>query len=89
MKKWKCIKSELAFDSRYFKVRRDIVELPSGEKKEWTYWDSSDSAMVLGITRDKKLVMIRQYRYLTGGEVIEFPSGRKEESETIEDGAKR
>ena len=72
MKKWKCLKSELAFDAKFFKVRKDVVELPDGQQKEWTFWDSPDSAMVLGMTKDKKLVMIRQYRYMVGDEVIEF-----------------
>ena len=89
MKKWKRLKTELAFDFKYFKVRRDTVKLPNGEQKEWTYWDSPDSAMVLGMTSDKKLVMIKQYRYMVDDEVIEFPSGYNHGAETIEDGAKR
>lgn len=89
MKKWECLKSELVFDSRYFKVRRDSVRLPNGEEKEWTYWDSGDSAMVLGMTQDKKLVMIKQYRYMVDDVVIEFPSGSCEKTETIEESAKR
>lgn len=89
MKKWKCLNSELILDSKYFKVKKDIVELPNGERKEWTYWDSSDSAMVIGLTKDKKLVMIRQYRYMVNDEVIEFPSGYNQAAETIEKGAKR
>jgi 8-oxo-dGTP pyrophosphatase MutT (NUDIX family) len=89
MKKWKCLQSEFAFDSKYFKVRKDVVEIPSGEKKEWFYWDSPDSAMVLGITKDKKLVMIKHYRYMADREVMEFPAGYNQGTETIEEGAKR
>ncbi len=89
MKKWKKKKSELVLDTKFFKVRKDTVELPTGEAKEWTYWDSQDSAMVLGMTRDKKMVMIKQHRYLVGDEVIEFPSGGLHDGETIEAGAKR
>lgn len=89
MKKWKCLRSELALDSKYFKVRKDIVELPSGEKKEWTYWDSPDSAMVLGMTDDKKLAMIKQYRYMVDNNVIEFPSGYNQSAESIEESARR
>ncbi|TAK95459.1 NUDIX hydrolase [Patescibacteria group bacterium] len=89
MNKWKRLKSELAYDSKFFKVRKDLVELPSGEQKKWTYWDSPDSAMVLGMTQDKKLVMIKQYRYMADDEVIEFPSGYNHGAETIEAGAQR
>ena len=89
MKKWKKIKSELILDTKFFKARKDIVELPDGTQKEWTYWDSNDSAMVVGMAENKKLVMIRQYRYLVGAEVIEFPSGGVKDNEKIEDAAKR
>lgn len=89
MKKWKCKESKLILDTKFFKVRKDIVELPTKEIKEWTYWDSGDSAMVLGLTGSKKLVMIRQYRYMADSEVIEFPSGGVHDNESIEDGARR
>lgn len=89
MPKWKRIKSETVYDSKYFRVKKDLVELPDGSNIDWTYWDSRDSGMVLGMTRDKKLVMIRQYRYMVNDEVIEFPSGYNEPSETIKEGAQR
>jgi len=38
MKKWKCKKSELIIDTKFFKVRKDIVELPTKELQEWTSW---------------------------------------------------
>lgn len=66
-----------------------MVELPNKGLKEWTYWDSKDSAMVVGMTKEKKLIMIRQYRYLVDDEVIEFPSGSLHENEDIKIGAKR
>lgn len=89
MQKWRRDKSELIFDTKFFKVRKDIVELPTKEIKEWIYWDSNDSAMVIGMDQNKKLVMIKQYRYLTGTDVIEFPSGGLRDGEKAEDGAKR
>lgn len=88
MKKWKCKKSELILDSKYMKIRKDTVELPNGEVRERTYWDSNDSAMVIGMLNGK-LVMIRQYRYLVDDEVLEFPSGSLNDGESAEQGAKR
>jgi len=89
MKKWKCLKSELVLDTKHFKVRKDTLELPSGDKHELIYWDSGDSAMVIGMVKDRKLIMICQYRYLVGDEVIEFPAGMLNENERAENGAKR
>lgn len=89
MQKWKRLKSEIVYDSKYFRVRKDLVELPNGAHKDWTYWDSRDSAMVVGMTEDNKLAMIRQYRYMVDDDVIEFPAGFNESAETIEESALR
>lgn len=89
MKKWRCEKSERIMETPNFKVQQDDVILPNGEKKEWVYWDSRDSALVIGITPEKKLVMIKQYRYLVGHDVIEFASGGLHENEDPEVGARR
>lgn len=89
MKKWKRKKSELILDTKFLKVRKDIVKLPTGETKEWIYWDSKDSVMILGMTKEKKLVMIKQYRYLVNDEIMEFPSGGLDAQENMEEGAKR
>lgn len=84
MKKWKKIKTERVFDHKYFKVNQDTVELPDGRRTEWYYWDSKDSAMVVPVTTDGKLVMIKQYRYLPDQEALEFPSGHSDIDETME-----
>lgn len=89
MNKWQKISSKLILDTPFFRVRQDKIVLPTNQEKDWLYWDSPDSAMVLGITNDKKLVMIKQYRYLVGREVMEFPSGSLYQDEKPEAGARR
>ncbi len=89
MKKWECKKSELILNEKYFKIKKDTVKLPTNEIKEWIYWDSKDSAMVIGMTKKGKLIMIKQYRYLVGDDVVEFPSGEIHNNESIEKAAKR
>ncbi|MFH1134436.1 MAG: NUDIX hydrolase [Nanoarchaeota archaeon] len=89
MKPWKKTGSEIIFDKGGFRIRKDSLVLPNGKAKDWVYWDSRDSVMVAGMTADRKLVMIRQYRYLAGQETLELPSGGLEEGEKPEDGARR
>jgi len=91
MKKWKRKKTELILDEKYFKVRKDLVELPSGQDKELVYLDKTESpsVLVIGITRDKKIVMNRQFRYLVGEFVFELPAGYSEKGESIETAARR
>ena len=89
MKSWKKLSTKVLLDHPRMKISQDTVELPNGEVKEWPFWDSTDSAMMVGMTEDKKLILIRQYRYLVGDEVIEFPAGALHEGEEIEQGLKR
>ncbi len=89
MKTWKLIDTSLVLNTKYLKIRKDKVMLPNNQEKDWIYWDSPDSAMVIAMTPEKKLVMIRQYRYLVKDEVIEFPSGGLHKREKPEVGAKR
>lgn len=88
-KKWKKLSSESVFDHKYFKVNKDIVELPGGRKIDWFYWNSKDSVMVVALTPEKKLVMIEQYRYLPDLVALEFPAGRSEEGETMKQAGER
>jgi len=87
--KWKKIKTERVLDHKFFKVNRDMVRLPDGREVEWLYWDSRDSTMVVPITDDNKLVMVRQYRYLPNQIALEFPSGRSNKGESLEDCVRR
>ena len=89
MKKWKCKKSELIINTKFFKARKDIVELPTKELQEWIYCVSNDSVMILAMNKQRKIIMVRQYRYFADDETIEFPAGLVNDNETIEDAAKR
>ncbi|MDH4358844.1 MAG: NUDIX hydrolase [Candidatus Berkelbacteria bacterium] len=88
-KKWKRLKTEKVFDHKFFKVNRDIVKLPDGREVDWLYWDSRDSTMIVPITADNKLVLVRQYRYLPDQIALEFPSGRSNKGEDLEDCVRR
>ncbi len=87
--KWRKLKSKLVFNTKFFKVRKDKVRLPDGKILDWFFWDSPDSAMVIGITAEGKVVMNKQYRYLVGKEVVELSAGYLEKGESVEKAAKR
>lgn len=89
MKKWICQKSELVFQDKFFRVKKDLIELPDGTTRDLVYWDSPDSVMIIGMLPNRRLIMEKQYRYLVGEEVIEFPAGHAEKGESLEETAKR
>lgn len=74
--KWKVLRSELAFDHRWYKVRRDVVELPDGRVVD-DYFLSvrPDVAMVFALTRQQEVIFVRQYRHGAGEVLLELPAG--------------
>lgn len=89
-KKWKKISSVMALDERWFKVRKDVVELPNGKVlDDYFLWLSGDVAMVIPVTEDGKMILVKQYKYGADEEVIEFPAGYVDKNEDPEAAAKR
>ncbi len=76
MKKWKTLSSEDVFNAGFFKLRVDSCELPDGRVMPKYYVaDFPAWIHVIAVTRDKQLVMVRQFRYGAGEESLEVPGG--------------
>lgn len=83
MKKWKTLDSKLAFDNPWFKVRQDKVELPSGKVlDDYFVYLKGHGSVVVPVTKDNELIMVRQYRHAAGELMIELPAGFINEGET-------
>lgn len=74
--KWKILSSEYLFNDTWLKARKDRCQRPDGkiidpyyviEYPEWT--------TALALTRENKVLMVRQYRHALGVECIEIPGG--------------
>lgn len=80
----------MALDNRWFKVRRDKVQLPSGKTlDDYFVWESGNVAMVVPITEDNKLVFVRQYKHGISEVMIEYPAGYVAKTEEPVQTAKR
>lgn len=73
----------------YMKVNEDTLLLEDGTETTWTYLDMQDSVMVVPITKNGKVILVKQYRYTLGKYVYELPSGRVEHGEKQLVAAKR
>lgn len=75
-RKWKVLKSEYLFKRPWLTARRDEVELPNGVRNpEYYVLEYPNWVNVLAITRDKKFLMIRQYRHGLGKTCFELCAG--------------
>ncbi|MBI3589717.1 MAG: NUDIX hydrolase [Candidatus Liptonbacteria bacterium] len=76
MKKWKTLESKVVFDSGWYKIIQDKVELPSGKIiDDYFIGDLPSVSMVFPLTKDKKAVFVRQYRHGTKEILLELPAG--------------
>lgn len=90
MKKWKTISSSLAFDNKWFKVQKDVVELPDGKIiDDYFFWKAPKVSQVVPINSSGKVIMVRQYKHAIDQIMVEYPAGYLDENETFEDTAKR
>jgi 8-oxo-dGTP pyrophosphatase MutT (NUDIX family) len=91
IKPWKTIKSELAFNNKWFKLKNDTVELPNGKiMDDYFYADGGQVSMIFPVTSEGKVLMVRQYKHGVKEILKEFPAGYFDPKlETSEMAAKR
>jgi ADP-ribose pyrophosphatase len=65
-------------------ISEDDVELPSGHRKQWVRLQFGDSAAILPLTKDREVVLTREYRHGLGRVAIALPGGICENGETPE-----
>jgi ADP-ribose pyrophosphatase len=81
-------KSELIF-SEYFKIKRDTYLTPENKQKVYHVLDTTEAAIVLAITKENEVVLVKQFRAGPADFVVELPAGKIEKGEATLDGAKR
>jgi NADH pyrophosphatase NudC (nudix superfamily) len=87
---WKLLSSSVALDEKWFPVRKDRVELPSGKIiDDYFIWESPHIVAVVAITPEGKIVVVRQYRHAIGEIKHQLPAGAADKGETLEEAAQR
>jgi ADP-ribose pyrophosphatase len=86
---WKTIQSDLIFQNPWIELYQDKVEIGTGKITHYTWYKSSDVAVIVPYLDKDTLVMIRQYRYPLHKVLLEFPAGHIENYEDAEKTARR
>jgi 8-oxo-dGTP pyrophosphatase MutT (NUDIX family) len=68
---------------------REALVMPDGYECDWYYVDTPPSVMVVPVTADRRLVLVRQYRHNLKSYQLEFPAGTMHETEDAEVAARR
>ncbi|MGZ3182866.1 MAG: NUDIX domain-containing protein [Telluria sp.] len=72
----KRISGETAYDGKFLKVERDLIELPDGKQTHREYIRHPGAVVVLPLLDDGRVLLERQYRYPNAQVFIEFPAGK-------------
>jgi ADP-ribose pyrophosphatase len=73
---WRVRRSTYAVDSPFMRLRSDELELPNGTIVENYYVrESRGFVIVLALTDDEHVILVRQYRYATDAIHLEIPAG--------------
>ncbi|MBB1287010.1 NUDIX hydrolase [Flavisolibacter sp. BT320] len=88
--KWKVLESTYLFNQPWLTVRKDTCLTPGGKTIPSFYvMEYPEWANAFCLTKDGRVVMVKQYRHGLGVESIELPGGVVDEGEKIEEGMKR
>ena len=72
---WNTLLKEEVFSNPWMSIYHNMFEMPGGKKGNYFYMHTNGSAMTIPITDDGKIVLVKQYRYLTDNVSIEIPCG--------------
>lgn len=79
----------LHYRGRVISVTTDDVVLPNGHRAVLEVVHHPGGAAVVAVDSDRRVCLLRQYRYVAGGYLWELPAGKLEPSEAPLDTAKR
>lgn len=81
------ISTELLARNPWWEYRKDIYEQPDASHGEYHYVHTPGSVMIIPITDEGKLVLIKQYRYLNRRLGLEFIGGGIQQGKRAEESA--
>lgn len=79
--KWKLLSTKDVSPHTWFPIEMRTYQLPNGKiVDDFSVTTLADVAMVVPITKDKKVVLVKQFKPGFGDVILEFPAGRLESS---------
>lgn len=87
---WEILQSEYISQRPWLTARKDKVKLPNGQiHEEYYVLEYPDFINVIAITKDRKMILVRQYRHAIGKVCVELCAGVCEPNEAPIESAKR
>ena len=71
----KKISEELLHENKWWQCKHDVFQFENGNTGDYYYGETQGTSIVVPILPDGRLLLVRQYRYLSDRYSIEFPGG--------------
>lgn len=72
---WKILHTDYPYETRFFRLRRDELQLPNGKHGVFTYVEKAPAVFIIPVTTSGGIVLIRQFRYVNDRWSWEIPAG--------------
>jgi ADP-ribose pyrophosphatase len=87
---WTLLDSRTIADYEFVRLREDWYRFePTGAEAPFVVCDSADWVLVIALTSDEQVVLVRQYRHGVREVVLEVPGGIVDKEESLEQAAMR
>ena len=83
------LRQRLFYHGRKFNYEVTRLRLPNGVEGEWECVRHPGGALAVPVTKEGKLILLRQYRFAVEGRILEFPAGTLEPGEDAAETIKR
>lgn len=81
--KWKKISEQILYKNKYFNLKQESCEMPDGRiVPAYFIIDIKDWVNVIAVTKDKKIILVEQYRHAIGEVMLEIPGGTIDANES-------
>ena len=72
----KKLESEVVYDGLIVSIRRDMAEIQNGSIVPREVVEHPGGVAIVPVTKDNRVLMVRQYRYPMEEELLEIPAGK-------------
>lgn len=89
IEKWQELSREIVFQKYSRKIEKVIYKMPAGSESDFYVKKEGPAAGILALTKDKKVILVKQYRPGPDEILNELPGGYVDKNETPEQAAER
>lgn len=86
---WQTIERSIAFETPWFKIRKQHMATPTGKEVDYYIHDTNDSVICVCVSDDNRLLIERQYRPPVAKISVDYPAGRMEKDDATTETAIR